>query len=154
RAGERTMADEELIKDDSERDDVGRRTDRLRGPLRLLGSHVTGRAEHGPRFGLGRFILEPLGQAEVGDLRIESVGGLEEIRACFAGSLAARQEDVAGLEVAMNDAAQVRRMDAARHLGEEARRRARAEHLPPGVLLETAAVDELQSEVGAELVLA
>ena len=75
------------LEDGPEAVDVGGRGQHALA-LGLLGRHVAGRADDGPRLGHRRVALDALGQAEVGDVRL-AVGV---------------QEDVARLEVAVQDA--------------------------------------------------
>ena len=66
---ERRPTGEQLVKDRPERVLVGGRPDLVRLAEGLFGGHVARRAEDRAGTGLARVVLEPLDQAEVGDLR-------------------------------------------------------------------------------------
>ena len=66
---ERRAAGQQLVQDRPERVDVGRRADRGGVPGRLLRGHVARGAEDRPGVRPAGVRVEPLGQAEVGDLR-------------------------------------------------------------------------------------
>ncbi len=106
RPGERRLARHHLVDDAAERVHVGARVDRAFAH-RLLGAHVLGRAEAHARFGqptvtgVGDSERDP----EVGDERLSVV-----------------QENVLGLDVAVNDTAPVRIVERARDLGRDAER--------------------------------
>ena len=112
----RTLARQELERDDPERIPVGGRTRRL--PLGLLRREIAAGAEHGPRPGHRRD-SECRGDPEVGDVH---------------PSLLVQQQ-VRGLHVAVDDAARVRVIERARRFVEPAKcecrrlRAARADHL-------------------------
>ena len=88
---ERNRSGEHLVEDDAQRVDVGALIER--DSLHLLGRHVVRRADDPPRFGQAG-ILERLGQSEVGD----------------GHAPAAVDENVLRLQVAMNHALLVRRL--------------------------------------------
>ena len=115
RAGrlERGAAGEHLIEDRSQAPDIARRADVAATPGRLLRRHVARGAEDGAcvrHRGIG---LEPLGQPEVGDAR--AAVGVDE--------------DVGGLQVAVEDAARMGRLDGLGHLRQDRRPLARV-HRP------------------------
>ena len=114
------------------------RADLLRVAPGLLGGHVGRRAQDGAGVGLVLVELEPLGQAEVGDLG-RAVGG---------------EQDVGRLEVAVDDPPVVRGLHPPREQDDHLHRLARR----PGALAEplgqAAPLDELQGEVREPGVLA
>src|SRR5205085_7243668 len=91
--GERGLAVQQLVKDHAERVDVGARVDGL--ALHLLWPHVRRRADHAACRGQALLVVDELGDSEVEDLRLASVG----------------DEDVVGLDVAVDDAEVVRDAD-------------------------------------------
>ena len=91
-----------------------------------------------PRAGQPAVRLDPLGQAEVGDLRL---------------ALPVEQ-DVGRLEVAVDDAALVGVVDGLGHLGHQPGRLARRQRAVGGLLGQAAALDEAHAEVVLALVLA
>ncbi len=94
-AGEGRLARQQGVQDRPEPIDVGRRGDRAATPGGLLGAHVGRRAHDraaGRQFDVG---LDPLGQAEIGDVRM-----------AFPVD-----EDVRRLQVAVEDASQVGVLD-------------------------------------------
>ena len=107
-------------------------------PQGLLRGHVGRRAQDGAGVGLVLVELEPLGQAEVGDLG-RAVGG---------------EQDVGRLEVAVDDPPVVRGLHPSRKQGDHPHRLARR----PGALAEplgqATTLDELQGEVRKPGVLA
>ncbi len=124
-------AGEHLVEDRSQRIDVGRRADLAGQSLRLLGGHVAGRPHDLAADGVAILDLQPLGQAEVGDLR-RAVGV---------------EQDVGRLQVAVDDPDAVDRTDGAgergRQLGGLAGRHRRAGQ-PLG---ERASLEHLEREV-------
>ena len=87
-------AREQLVQDRAEAIDVRGRAD-VAAALRLLGRHITGRAEDGASAGAFPIAVEPLGQAEVGDVRF----------------ILAVEQNVRRLQVAMDDPMPVGMMD-------------------------------------------
>src|SRR5258706_3978332 len=85
RAGKWRLTVKECVKDHPELVDVGGRVDRL--ALHLFGRHVCRRSDHAPGRRQPVLVVDELGDAEVEDLRLPAVG----------------DEDVVGLEVAMDD---------------------------------------------------
>ena len=137
-ASERRLAGQERVEDGPQAVDVGGRGQALELPGGLLGGHVLGRA--GPRPGLRHLApgVDPLGQAEVGDM----------------GLAVAIDQDVVGLQVAMQDAALMGMVHGA---GDRRHQPGRgAEVLPEAgqLILEAAAVDQLHAEEVLALVLA
>ena len=100
--------------------------------LGLLGSHVAGRAHHLAGQGVSRVGVQELGQAEVADLG-DTVGG---------------QEDVAGLEVAMDDPGLVGGVDGAGEGLDQRGGLARGHGLLGQPLGEAAAFGEFEREIG------
>ena len=109
---ERTPAGEELEGDAGERVAVGRGRGRL--AARLLGRHVPGRSQHRPRGG-ERVVSGGARDAEVRDAEVP----------------VARDEEVRGLDVAMDDSARVRRVERGRGLPEPPHREV-GRHRPGG----------------------
>jgi len=118
-------AGQQLVGDHAQAVDVGGGS--RRQTLALLRAHVERRAD-GVRAGQLRVVPgEQLGEAEVGDL-----------------DAAAGEQDVGGLEVAVDDSRRVRRVDRRRDLGEQLERRRRRERaLATQPVGEVAAVGEL-----------
>ena len=85
--------------------DVGGRRDRAAAPDGLLGGHVGGRAQDRAGDGQARVGLDPLGQAEVGDV----------------GLALGVEQDVGRLQVAVQDAALVGVVDGLGDLGDQPR---------------------------------
>src|SRR5581483_6236182 len=133
---------EALVEDRSEREDV-RGGARVLGPDELLGGHVGGgpeeRSRRGERVARARSLggaVEVAPEAEVGEERLA----------------VAREEDVLGLHVAVDDAAPVSRPERARELRAEARDlvdRQRALHIE--LAPERPALEERHDEVGPRL---
>src|SRR5688572_27812922 len=100
-------AAQQVEQDAAERVDVGSRVHRPR-VQRLLGGHVTGRAEQLPRRGSGAAsrVGDELGDSEIEDLEAYAVWQrrIDD------------EKDIARLEIAMNDALRVSRAERARHL--------------------------------------
>ena len=71
-AAKRRSAGQELIKDAAQPVDVRLRANRLELPLGLLGCHVRRRSERNSALGFRPQAIGDLGQAEVGDARLES----------------------------------------------------------------------------------
>ena len=91
--GERRLTMQQLVQDHAQRIDVGRGVDRL--ALHLLRRHVRGGADHAPGCGQAVFVVDQLRDAEVEDLGLAAVG----------------DEDVVGLQVAVDDLVVVRHAD-------------------------------------------
>ena len=113
--GERRVPRQTLEENAAERVHVGARVDRI--AEELLGTHVLGRADHEPALRQRVFlrIVHRLGDAEVDDL-----GDL------FARAIA-RDDDVVGLEIAVDDAELVRGVQSVGDLAREVDRAARVE---------------------------
>ena len=126
---ERRPAGEGLVEDRPEGVDVGRRADRV--ALGLLGGHVAGCPHHLAADGRPVRDLEPLRQAEVGDLR-RAVGV---------------EEDVGRLQVAVDDPDVVDRADAAGEAGHELGGLPGRHRRPVEALGERAAVEHLEREI-------
>jgi hypothetical protein len=113
----------------------------------LLRAHVVGRAEHGA--GRGR---DPLGALAVGQLRlVEDLRDAEvdDLRDLGALCESVREEDVVGLQVAVDDACAVGLGDRAEHAREDRRGRRGAEApLAPQAAPQRLAVEELHRDVG------
>ncbi len=92
---ERGTASNDLVEDGTERINIGAGPDLSIFPAGLLGSHVAGRAHHLAGDRLAFFDVQPLGQAEVGDL----------------GRALDVEQDIRRFEVAMHDAGMVGRAD-------------------------------------------
>ena len=115
RPPERRAADQQLVQDRPQGVDVGERADLLGLALGLLGGHVAGRAQDRLGRRQARFDVQDLGQAEVGDLG-RAVGG---------------EQDVARLQVAVDDPQPVRLGDAA---GQRLDQRRRPPRRPGGAV--------------------
>ena len=146
-SGERVLAGEHLVQDDAEGEDVGAMVGGLAADL--LGGHVAGRAENDSRLGVGENGVpggdgrngDELGQAEIQDLDMAVAG----------------QEDVRGLEVAMDHALVVGGGQAAGDLngvvdGLPGSQRAGVEPLAQRFALEQFDHDERRALVGPEIV--
>ena len=132
RRPERRPAGQELVEDGPQSVDVGRRADQPRVSLGLLRGHVAGRAED--RVGPGDRLsgVEHLGQTEVGHL----------------GQQTRVEQDVGRLQVAMNDPLAVRLGDRARQRLDELRRGGSGPGGAVESLVEAAAGQVLELEVG------
>ncbi len=133
-AVERHLAGEHLVEDDAEGVDVGAGVDAL--PRRLLGRHVVRRAEDHPRPGELGVRAADLGDAEVEDLHEAVVAPATD------------EEDVVGLQIAVDDAAPVRGGQGRGDLGRDVehlvgRHRAAADPIGEGLALQV-----LHHEVG------
>ena len=120
-----------LVQNRPQRVDVRGRSDRVRQAQGLLGGHVVRRAQRDAASGQPRPIVQPPGQPEVGDLG-GAVGG---------------QEDVARLQVAVNDTAVVGRLDGLRQRRQQRRRPVRRQGDAGELLGEAAPFDEFHGEV-------
>ena len=101
---ERRPAREQTIKERAQAIDVGRRGDTTLVSHRLLWGHVTGRAHDQPRLGCISRSAEPLGQAEVGDVSTPFVV----------------DQDIRGLQIAMQHTSLVCMVDRSRDRGDQA----------------------------------
>jgi hypothetical protein len=127
-AREGTHAREQLVEHDPERPDV-RPVIEVLAHAHLLGAHVRGRADHGA--GHRREAIdgvEGLAHAKVEDFHREKLLG---------HAILAVEEDVGGLQIAMNDLGAVRSRERARDLACDARSETRLleRHLPAGALV-------------------
>ena len=134
---ERRPAGEQLVEDGAQRINVGGGADLLGPARRLFGGHVAGRAEDEAGGGLDAFAA-PLGEAEVGDLG----------RAFPEGRVGGPcQQDVGGLQVAVDDALPVGGVHAPRQVRDQPGRLARRQRVGPAQALgQAAARDEFQRE--------
>src|SRR5207249_3485577 len=128
-------AREKLVQDRTEAVDIRRRCQGLLA-LGLLGRHVAGGADDGTALRLASAALHALGQAEVGDMRLTL----------------AVEEDVAGLEVAVEDAALVGVVDRAGNPGQKIGSGPRDADEPRNLLRQIAALDQLHAEIMLPLV--
>ena len=164
---ERRPAGEQFVEDRPERVDVGGRADLLGLAAGLLGGHVRRRAEDGPALRLRRFLVDVLGQAEVGDLGGQARGrfeGRDDRAAGFqrrpplvqgrAAVVAGPEQDVGRLQVAVDDAALVGEEHGAGQRLDQLGRDARGQRSVAHPLFEAAPLDELEGEVGPAVVLA
>ena len=129
RAAERRPAGQHLVQHDAERVEVGARVDLA--PQRLLGRHVLAGAEHAA--GLGQAgLLQRAGDPEVG----------------HADPAVVADQDVAGLQVAVDAAAGVGGGEAVRDLDRDREGIGDRDHaLLPEPLPQIGAVDQLEHEV-------
>ena len=104
----------------------------------LLGGHVAGRAHDLAGLGLARVDLEPLGQAEVGDL----------------GGAVAVEQDVGRLEVAVHDAGLVRGVHGPGQRGHQLGRRAAGLGRPLEAVGQAPPFEQLERDEGAAVGLA
>jgi hypothetical protein len=125
---ERGAPGEHLVENRAQRVDVGRRTDLSRVPSPLLGGHVAGRAHDLAALGLPGVRVDPLGQAEVGDL----------------GHAVCGVKDITGLEVAMDDPGLVGDVDRSRQDRHQFGRRVAGLEVARQALIEAAAVEQFQ----------
>src|SRR6266850_1306729 len=109
RAREGRFAVPQLVKAHAERVDVGRGVDRL--ALHLLRRHIGRRADHAPGRRQPVLVVDELGDAEVEDLRLPAIG----------------DEDVVGLQVAMDDRVVMRDADRREELLDQVDRHVDAE---------------------------
>ena len=137
-AAERGLARKQGVEDRPQAVDVGRRGDRSAMPRRLLGAHVCRRSQDHAGSRHLEVGLDPLGQAEVGDVRMPLV----------------IDQDVGRLQVAMQDAPH---MGMVHSLGRLGQKRCRG----PGIVLEgrellgeVSPLDELHAEVLLTLMVA
>ncbi len=129
-AAEGRLAREALEQHAAEREDVGARVDVLPAPG-LLWRHVRGGPDEGacPR--------EPRGLGEPGDAEVEQL---------HARGVAVHQEQVARLEIAVDDAARVDRRERGGGAHRERDRLVHGEHLALEPLLEILAIEPLHGE--------
>ena len=127
-AHEGRTAGEHLVEDRTQGVDVGRRPDVLRLPARLLGGHVAGRAHDLTGRGLLAVRFQPFGQTEVGDLG-HAVGG---------------EEDVAWLEIAMDDPGLMGGVDGSSQRGHQFGPRSSRLGRARKSIVETAAFEQLE----------
>ena len=127
-AFERRPSGQHLVEDRAQGVDVGGRTDLVNSPPRLLGGHVTGRAQD--RAGVSQLaaLLNPFGQAEVRDL----------------GDVVRREEDVGGLQVAVDDIGPVGRLHRFCQCRHQLRRLARRLRIPRQTFLQAPAFEQFQ----------
>ena len=136
---ERHLPAQADVEDGAERVDVGARPDRADVARRLLGRHVVGRAEDVAGLTQPILSIQLLGQAEVGDLRL-TIG---------------REQDIGGLEVAMNDAVLMGMLHGAGQLFDQRCRLARGEaDVFAKPLRQRTAGQKLEREVGIATVFA
>ncbi len=128
---------EHLVENRAQAVDVARRAEFAAGAGGLLGGHVGRRAENRAREREVRLGLDPFGQAEIRNMR-PSVGIDQNIR---------------GLQIAMQNAALVRVMDSSRDWREERRGLARRQRPFGQASGEGRAGHELHREIGLPLVI-
>ncbi len=127
------------VQDGAEAVDVGRRPDLAERPGQpgLLGGHVAGSAQDGARLGHA-VVVAPPGQAEVGQLGDGP----------RAAPRRAREQDVGGLEVAVDDPQGVGLGHRIRQVSGRLRGLARGREPRADPVLERAAVDPLHDQEG------
>ena len=130
----------ELVEGEAERVDVGGRAGA--GAGRLLRRHVGERADDLAGGGQRRSVVER-GDPEVGEQRALREPALDAARADRA------DEDVVGLDVAVDDAGLVGVLERGAELGADVGEVAVAERLGRGELAQVRSLDELADEVGA-----
>ena len=130
-ASERRPAGEQLVEDRPQTVNVGRGAHLLAFALGLLGGHVTGRPDDRPADRQGGGAFGPLHQPEIGHL----------------GDVVAAQENVAGLDVAMDQAPRVRGRDAARQTLDQTRRAFRGQGSAVQPLLQAPPLQVFQLQV-------
>ncbi len=138
RRAERRATREEGVEDRPQGVDVGRRPGPPRFAAGLLGGHVTWGPQDQARPRDPAVCVEHLGQAEVGDLRPAVMG----------------QQDVRGLEVAVDDAQAVRVVDRPGQGLHQLGRLAGRQRGAVAAIVETAAIDVLELQVGPAVVIA
>ena len=127
-----------FIKDRPQRVGVRRRPDGPAGAAGLLGSHVAGRADDGAFLRFGTAAVGLLGQTEINDL----------------GCAVRREEHVGRLQVAVDDAAVVGRVDGGRQSFHNPSRLGRGQRRPLEFVGQAAALDEFQRKIRLALTLA
>ncbi len=128
------LARERVVEDRAEREHVGRGRHALPVARRLLGRHEGGGSEDGAR--LGEALARDERGAEVAE---ERAPALLEV---------AHDEDVPGLQVAVNDPTLVRRLEGARHVEPGAQRGRDREQLLADEVVERGALDEVHDVPG------
>jgi hypothetical protein len=114
-ADERGPAGEHLVGDHAHRVEVGAVVDVPRA-VDLLGRHVVRRPDH--RSGLGQPLAGALGPDQLGDPEVEQL----DLDSAVVPGLAQPQPDVVGLEIAVDEALVVRRLERAQRLVEDRKR--------------------------------
>ena len=132
---ERKDAADHLVDDDGERIDVGATVDA--DAAHVLGRDVPGRAKE---------LLVQRERRLAGELRDAEVGELHELRVVIALVLA-HEQDVLGLEIAMDDAHLMRASERARHLHADAGGARPREATALDVHEQRIAFDELHDEI-------
>ena len=110
-ADERRDAGEHLVRDHAQRVDIGAVVDVPRA-VDLLGRHVVRRADH--RAGLGQLLARALGPDELRDPEVEQLH--------LDAAVDVLEPDVVGLEIAVDEALVVRRLERAQRLLEDRER--------------------------------
>ena len=131
RRAKRRASGEELIKNRAQAVHVGSGPDRVAVAGRLLGRHVTGRAQNRPGGRQRALFRNPPGQTEIGDL----------------GLAVAVDQDVRGLQIAVKEALAVSVMHGRRDLRHETCRGPGIAGISGKLLSEIAPVHELHAEV-------
>jgi hypothetical protein len=140
---ERDLAGDRFVQDQAEGPHVASRVD-VEIAARLLGAHVRGRAEHGALHRLHE--LAARGADRLGDAEVEDLG--HHVAAVVEG-----EEDVPGLEIAVDDAAVVRLVEAARDERDPRGGLARAEAaLALEAVVHALAFEHLHHDVGRAVV--
>ena len=119
RSLERLVARQHFVQDDAKREDIAAGVEYV--PRRLFGGHVGNGADDRPWPGVA--IGPGRGQVRV------AFGQLRETEVCELGIAACGQQDVVGLDVAVQDPDRMRRGEPVGNAGQE------FDHLPPGTLL-------------------
>ena len=130
RGAERRPAAQELVEDGPQAVHVGRGPDRLAVARGLLRGHVAGRAQDRPGGGQRAVLGGPPRQAEIGDLRLA----------------VAVDQDVRGLEVAMEEPLAVCVVECASQGGNQPGRGSRIAHVGGPLLGQVPSVNELHAE--------
>ena len=109
----RRLAGEQFVEQHAERVDVAARVNVQAGQLRLLGTHVGGRADELLERGEDSFVREPLAGSGFGDAEVNHLG--------HGHAVVDGHEDVRGFDIAVNDAFLVRVLDGLADLDEQIR---------------------------------
>ena len=134
RTVKRRLPDDHLVEDDPDRVEIGRRAHDAALP-QLLGRHVAHRAEHEAGAGLGAFVVV-LGFEHLGDAEVDDLDGI---------ILLLNDQDVGGLEVAVDEPERVRVGERVEDAGGDDDRAAGREAVPGAQhALERAAGHELE----------